>query len=36
MGVDVAGLEEEISTTSHFVGFRVSPLFAAKVHTLVE
>ena len=32
IGAVVAGLEGEISMTSHFVGFRVSPLFAAKVH----
>ena len=35
MGIYVAGLEEEFSTTSHFVGFRVSPLFAAKMHTVL-
>ena len=31
----MAGLEGEISITSHFVGFRVSPLFAAKVRTVL-
>ena len=31
----MADLEGEISITSHFVGFRVSPLFAAKVHTVL-
>ena len=35
IGAVVVGLEGEISITSHFVGFRVSPLFAAKVHTVL-
>ena len=35
LGAFVAGFDEEISNTSHSVGFRFSPLFAAKVNTLL-
>ena len=33
MGADSSGLDGDTSTTSHFVGFRLSPLSTAKICT---
>ena len=34
MGADSSGLDGDTSTTSHFVGFRLSPLSTANLHTV--
>ena len=35
MGADSSGLDGDTSTTSHFVGFRLSPLSTANLHTVL-